>query len=868
MDWSVGWIGLGAARAHRWFIGQALSVVIWATLDRIRGHRWERVGRPPRHHREARRTGGSGAARAVRDGLRVFRHARPYAAAVVATLSIAMGSTVAVFTVVHGVLLSGLPYPEADRLMRIDRLREDGTPGEWGVSWLDAQDWRDGVGTLEDLAVWHNTAETWVEDGLAELWSGSAMSANLFQVLGVQPLLGSAFDVDAGEGAPGDNSIYLAYGLWTRRFGRDPDVVGRRVELSGSTWTVRGVMPRGFAFPDAESDFWVPVRNSSLLTHRANGFLDVIARATPGASLGAVREEVGAAVSRIDAEFENRGHGVVVRSLADVIVAPVRRNLWLFLGAVGFFLLVAGSNVAGLGLTRVETRRRELAVRRSLGASGSSVFRALLAEALALALAGGLAGAGLAWVGVRALLALAPADLPRRAAIVLDAPVLGFAFLLALFCGLAFGIVPGLRGMRVDMDALRGRGGGKARGQRRLHRTIATVQVALAVLLLSGAGVLVRSFAELTHVETGYTDAAKVLTVELALARERWGGVDRALEFHRRLIEGLSAIPGAEVAAATSHLPFSGSSMRVAVVPADQVFQRDAASNIEVEIVDGAYFRTLGIALVRGRTFAGAAPASEGEVIINEAAARLLFPGGDALGRSFSFDVEEGERTSPDSRYTVIGIVSDVANHGLDQPPPARAYYGFSTFRRRWGFHSGRFFFLAVRARGDPMDLLGPVRRAVAGIDPTVPVQEPITLERRILNTAVTTRFRVAVLTFFAALAALLALVGMHGVVAYGVRQGMHEVGVRLALGESRTSVGRHVVREAAWMALGGGAAGLALAALLAPVLEGALFGVDARDPWTFGMVGVMVLGGAILAAWTPARRAARADPMSVLREE
>ncbi len=864
----------GAAPARRWFLWQAVTVLAWALLDRVRGRGWRNTPTwSPRYS-----MGGLGPfprdgvvgldlSRRFHDSLRVFRRSPAYAAAIVGTLGIALGLTLSVLAAVNGVLLTELPYVESEGLVRIDRVGDDGLPDGGGVSFPDLTDWSTSLRTATGVEGWHRLELTSIEGGVADVWTGTATTPGMLELLGVRPFVGTLYDLEAGEGLPGETSVYLAHALWRRRFGGDPSIVGHTITLSERSWTVRGVMPPGFAFPDASSDFWAPLPRTSLLPNRAAGFLTVLARLSPGQSLDAARAEISSVVAEIDRENGSPHRAVAVRPLAEVVVGPVRRSLWVLLAAVCFFLLVACANVAGLSLSRVEGRRRELSVRRSLGATGGQIWRELIVEAVALSIAGAALGAVLALGGVQLLLALAPADLPRRDEVALDPSVLGVGFLLAVVCGVAFGLIPGFRGRRLSVAPLRSHSG-SLRGQQHIHHLIAGAQVALAVLLLSGSGLLLRSFQRLTAVETGMADPAGVLTAQLSLGRERWRTAEGVIRFHRRLLEETEALPGVRSAAITTHLPFSGTFINAAVVPEGQVYRRDSAVSVEIEVVGGDYFGALGIQIVRGRGFAPAGELDGRSVVINETAARLLFPGKDPIGQSFSFDVEEGERSSAESQSTVIGVAADVLDHGLDRERSARAYYGFPSFRRRWGFLSGRFFFMAVRTESEPMSVLGDVRRVVAAIDPVVPVRDPQTLEGRMLATVRTERFRTVTLTFFAVLATIVSAIGIHGVVALGVRRGMREIGVRMALGEGSASVRRRILWSAGVITFMGSTVGIGATILVAPVFDAALFGVPTHDPATMIAVVATTLLSGMGAAWRPALRASRVDPIDVLRED
>ncbi len=850
--------GRGAAR--RWYVWQAGSVLFWSLLDRLRGRGWRTGGRGMQTAGRGGADPGSrpdGSRFDLRDPVRVFRRSPGYAFAVVGTLGLAMAATLSVATVVDRVLLTELPWFEPDRMVRIDGLRADGEAADGAVSHPDFLDWQRELDSFEGLAAWMRFEGIYLHDGIAEEWRGVSGTAELLPLVGVRPSLGAFAGEETWE--IGENVLFLSHELWTSRFGRDPGVVGTTITLSEASWEVRGVMPPDFAFPESDIDVWVPLRQAAFMENRRAGFLRVLGRLTPGTSIEVARAEFESVAAAIDEQHGSEKTGRVVQGWADVLLAPVRRTLWIFLAAVGFFLLTACTNVVGLTLSRVEARRREFAVRLSLGATRRRVRAQLLLESGALGLAGGVVGAVGAWGGVRLLLALAPAELPRREEIALDPQVVLTGVAVSILCGLVIGLAPRL-GAGMGPGSQRAR-----RGESRIHALVAGAQVAIAVVLLTGSGLLLRSFQRLTSVETGVAEPEQVLTMEIGLGRERWGESDRISEFHARLLEQVRAIPGVRAAATSTHLPFSGASLEAATLLDDVPFTRGVTPNVRIEVVNGDYWETLGIRLE------GSDPLGEEgarEVVVNRAALATLGIEGPAIGREISFYADPGVPAPPEFRYRIVGVVPDVLDDELGAESAPRGYYRFDEFRHLWQFVSGRFFYLSVRTAGDPYQVLPAVRRAVAELDVHVPVQGAMTLEARMLDTASTQRFRTLVLTLFGVLAILVSLIGVHGVIAFGVRRGMREIGVRFALGASRSEVRGRVLRRAAWMAAGGGAVGLAGAVLLGSTLERFLFDVGARDPVTFGAVVGVALAGCLLAALPSAVRAARVDPVEVMREE
>ncbi len=844
----------GAGPADRWLLRQALSVAGWSLRDRLSGRPWGAPGSP------------LGPAQAVRDSLRSLSRAPGYSMAIVLTLGAAMVATVSVFTVVHGVLLRPLPYPDPGGLVRIDALR-DGTPGDGGIDYPAVRDWRENIDGLEGIAVWTGAEGIYAAGGVSEVWRGTSMSPELFETVGVRPALGSWYG--PGEGGLNAMTIHLSHDLWERRFGADPDIVGTTISLSDASWVVQGVMPRGFTWPDRETQYWVPLRDSPFMHDRGSGFLHVGARLAPGTTLETARLELDRFTERLRAEVGDDVRSVIVRSVAEVQQAPVRRALWTLMGAVGLVLMVACANVSGLSLARTETRKREWSVRVSLGAHRRHLVAGLVAENALLALAGGAVGLAGALAGVEGLVALAPADLPRRDAIAIDPVVVAFAFGMSLLIGLLAGLLPGLRAAAsAAPGAHRSLGGGPR--SHRTHAALAAAQIALSVVLLAGAGTLLRSFARLNAVDPGFPNPGRLWVAEVGLTDDRYPDLAAILDYHRTLLERATELPEVQSAGLTSHLPFSGSRLEAAMVREGDVFERGATPVIGIEVWNGLYREALGLPLLRGRD-PRRDPSGETavrEVVLNEAAADRVAPGGDALGMRISFDVEPGQPSPPETFYEVVGIVPDVLSGTLDRAATPRAYYDVQEFRRAYGFVSGRYFYAVFRTSSDTPALAQALREIAGAIDPGTPLRSLATLESLVRQTTVSARFRTLSLGLFAVLAVAVALLGVYGVMAYSVATGQRRIGIQKALGAPSATVGRMVLLRAAAIAGAGAGIGAVAAVALAPLLDAMLYEIPSRDPGTLAAVVALAAGGALAAAAAPARRAARVDPMRILREE
>jgi predicted permease len=746
----------------------------------------------------------------------------------------------------------------------VDRVHE-GAPEAGAVSYPDLLDWRRSTPSLDGIAGHTEYSATYVGEGVAEIWDGLAVTPNLLQVLGLSPAVGVG--VPDGEVTPGDKVILLGHHLWERRFGADPALIGRSLQLDGESWQVVGILPPGFEYPRQGVDILVPLPDNWTLANRGAGMLTAVARLAPGVSLEAARTEVSSVVRTIDEEYTGGREGVVVRRYSDVVVAPVRRVLLIFMAAVVLLLLAACANVAGLALGRTEMRAHELAVRTSLGAGRARLARLLLVESLMVALAGGGVGLLLSVFGVRALVAGAPVDLPRRSAVALDPGVLLFAVSATVAAGVLFGFLPALKGAAgARMGLLRSGRRSTVEG-RRVQELLAAAQIAVGVVLISGAGHLLRSFATLTSVDPGFrTEGA--LVVELGLEDARYRSLDATLSFHQLLMDQVRGLPGVTDVGLTTHLPFSPARISVAVARAGESFSPNSAPEVALEMYDGDYFRAMGIDLVRGTIPSKALGTGERQVVVSETTARELWPGEDPLGHGFSFDVEEGQPSPEETLFTVAGVVTDVRKGSLEEPPAALAYYYLPDFRQHFGFVSGRYFFLVVATDGDPTTLIEPTRRVLAALDPGLPVRSVTTLDGLVRASTVPARFRTFVLSVFSILAIAVAFVGVFSVTAFGVSRKRREIGIRMALGASAPRERWLVLRRVGLITGCGSAVGLVGALLTGPVLSAVLFQIPPRDPRTLLTVLVLTLGGCLIAAYPPALRASRVDPMRVLREE
>ena len=788
-----------------------------------------------------------------RYALRALRRQPGFAAAVAAMLALGIGANTAIFSVVNAVLLRALPYRAPEQLVLAFTTYPDF--GHSSTSLPDFRDWRDGFRGVGELAAYDAVSYNVTGDGAPERAEGAAVTSNYFRVLGASPAAGRAFLPEEERGAtPG--VAMLGYEYWRRRFGGDPRVVGRTITLNGLPRTIVGVGPAGLLLPRTP-EVLVPVRTDSGPGRRAE-YLSVVGRLAPGATVDGARRALAAVARRLQTEYPETNSprlSVDVTSMQDEVVGAARPVLLVLAGAVGLVLLVACANVANLLLVRATTREREVATRAALGASGGRVARQLLVESVVLAGLGGLAGVGLAAAAVRAVRSVDPDVLPRAGEVALDGAALGFALVVSVGTGVLFGLAPALRLARGNLQAtLRGAGRGVAghAAAQRARGALVAAEVALSVLLLVGAGLLLRSFVALQRTDPGF-EAEQVLTARLTLPSATYPDVDaNVAPFQAALLERLRAFPGVRGAALASTLPLSPSSYL-----SFQIEGREPQPGEDLQPFDVSddYFRTMGVRLLRGRAIGPQdGPGAPRVAVVDEEAARRFWPGRDPIGARITV----GDSTQ---YQTVVGVVANVRQEGLAAKPYPQLY---GAIRQ----DPTRGVAVVVRAAGDPAALTAAVRRAVAALDPTVPVYDVATMTQRVRRDVARPRATAALVAAFGAAALLLAAVGIYAVVAFSVAQRTREIGVRMALGASDRAVRVLVVRSGMAPVLAGLAVGIAAAPAAARALGALLYGVGALDPLAYGGAAAFLAVVALAATWAPAARATRVPPMAALRQD
>jgi putative ABC transport system permease protein len=785
---------------------------------------------------------------------------------VLLTLALGIGANAAIFTVVNAVLLRPLPYPEPDRLMMLWTSNpRQGFDKDVGT-YPNFEDWRRASQSFERISAYFGASVTLTGTGDPAQIVGLRVTPEFFDTMGVSPSIGRAFSAVNGQ-AGGERVVILAHGLWRRRFGADPSIIGRTIMLNGVSHEVLGVMPASFA-PTETAELWVPLapvgQFEQLFQARGSYWLTIFGRLKPGITRAAAQSEMDAIAARLEKEYpSNAGIGIRLVPVHEELVGDVKRPLLILLGAVSFVLLIACANVANLLLSRAASRQRELAIRAALGAGRSRLLRQLLTESLVLALIGGTAGLGLAYWTTDLLRWLAPAALPRLSSVVIDGQVLAYAAAASVLTSLLFGIVPALHASRRESSAhLKegGRTGSDGMRGRRLRAALAVSELAIALVLLVGAGLLIRSFIALNSQNPGFA-TERVLTLRIHLPQARYDEPARVVGFHEQLIERLTALPGVESVAAGSSLLLSRLPNSASINIEGRPPLSANVQNIPVpyDSVTPEFFSTLQIPLQRGRMFTRAdSPQSQEVAIVNESFVRRFFPGEDPIGRRVTFG-SSGDR---DTRWqTIVGVVADTKRGGFDREPWAEIY-----FPMRQAPESRVFVFL--RTTGDPASLIGAAQAAVWSIDRDQAIAAVRTVPELFAVQEANRRFTTLLLGLFATVALVLAVVGIYGVIAYSTAQRTQEIGIRMALGADRRSVVRMVLGGGLRIAAAGLTIGVLGALALTQVLSGLLFGVGARDPLTFVLVPLALLLVSLAACWVPARRAMRVEPVIALRGE
>ncbi|HXM44021.1 MAG TPA: ABC transporter permease [Bryobacteraceae bacterium] len=808
--------------------------------------------------------------RDLRYALRSLHKSPGFTAVILLTLALSIGANSAIFSVIDGVLLRPLPYPNADRIVRV--FFHSATYPRFPLNPFDFRDFRARNRSFESLAGFTRGDLQLSGSGQPERFTGFQVTAGFFQVLGLHPARGREFT--ANNEIPGNQQqVVLSDRLWRYRFASDPNIVGRKITLDSQPFTVVGVMPPGTEHPGNEYngvahgktvDIWWPFAFRGDPAHRGSHYLEAIGRLKKGVTSRQAQAEMNTLIAQLAREHPGAldGWQPLVIPLYQEIVGPSRRLLLVLLGAVGLVLLIACANAANLLLARASARQREMAVRTALGAGRARLVRQMLTESLLIALLGGVCAVAIAVAGVRALVALLPAGFPRADTIHVNAAVFGFTLLVALATGVLFGLAPALQAARSDVqNTLRagGRGAGSNRGHLRLRSALVVGEVSLACLLLIGAGLMLRSFVNLLRADPGFR-AEHLLTASLTLPDAAYKPLD-AVRFYGRLTANLDSVAGIRAAGVGSDLPWTGSDDNIS---GWNIEGRKPAANEEFHaryhLASPGYFRAMGIPLIEGRFF------TEGDdmkvplkLIVNRSMARCYWPQGDALGKRITFEDHPKET----DWMTIVGIVGDVK----DKPdsPAAEMALWWPVAQSPVGLGA---MAVVVRGRSDPALLANDLRQAVRQLDPTLAVANIRPMDDIADANVSTPRFALFLVALFAGLALALAAIGIYGVISYAVSQRTREFGLRMALGAQAGDVRRLVLRQGVKLALLGVALGLVGALALGRVLWSLLYQVRPADPVTFTAVAALAIAVAALACYLPARRATAVDPANALRAE
>ncbi|HWS87812.1 MAG TPA: ABC transporter permease [Pyrinomonadaceae bacterium] len=783
-------------------------------------------------------------------------------AVAVAALALGVGANTAVFSVVNAALLKPLPYKDPERLVRLSEYSEK-IP-EMSVSYPNYLDWREQQTSFELMAAMQPGGYNLSGEGEPERLAGRNVSPEFFKVLGVEPAMGRSFTEE--ENRPGVGRVaVISHGLWQRRFGADPNILGRALTLNGEPYTVVGVTRRGFVY-GSPVDVYVPLGSlvdRQMLMRDNHAGIYVLARLKPGVTAEGALREMQTIAARLT------GNGVLLRPLSEHFVGDVRPALLVLLGAVGLVLLIACANVANLLLARAAARGREIAIRTALGASRLRVMRQLLVESILLSLAGGAAGLLLAVWGVDFLRAAAAENLPPTAEVGLDSNVLLFTLLVSILTGLAFGLVPALQASRADLNSAlkegaRSQTGGRSR--QRVRSALVVAEVALSLLLLIGAGLLLKSFAHLREAPLGF-EPAGLLTMQVSRFTGKGQPPAGTAAYFDRMRERVGALPGVKAVAYAEGLPQLGATVTITGVDGRHRLEQYEGSLAVRYTTSPGYLEAMGIGLVRGRFFDEHDTLSSQRVaVVDEELARALFPGEDPVGQRLAGFAAEGIPPAE-----IVGLVEHVNHYGVSETEEVKpqVYFAFKQIPERFlGDVISRGLFVTARTEGDPAALAPAARRESQAIDPAQPVYRVRTMEDVMAGSIATQRLSATLLAFFAAVALVLAAVGIYGVMSYMVTQRRHEIGIRLALGAQGRDVLRLVVRQGMLLTLVGLGLGLAGAFALTRLMSGLLYGVSATDPYIFAAVPLVLAAVALLANLVPARRAMRVDPLVALRHE
>jgi predicted permease len=803
----------------------------------------------------------------LRYGARMLWKKPGFTAVVVVSLGLGIGANAAIFSVVNAVLLRPLPYPNPERLLVLEDADTRNPEQRGSVAAPDFFDWRARNTTLEGVAAFHYSTFILTGGGEPESLTGVFAAHGFTEVLGVAPLLGRSFTAEEDAPRQRARAALLSYGLWQRRFAAAPDIVGQTIHLNSEPYTIIGVMPESFRYPNRRVDIWAPAGlDPARIQGSKHSYLQVIARRKADATIEQARADLAnvAAIAAQEHPDTNEFSTVSVTGLLDKTLGNFRLALLVISGAVAFVLLIACANAANLLLARATARQKEMSIRLALGAGRGRIVRQLLTESLLLAFLGGALGVGLAAYGVDALLKFMPASM-RALEIAVNGSVLLFTLGVSLITGFLFGLYPAWRAARTSLGEALKEGGGKSSpggDSRRFRQALVVGETALTLVLLIGAGLLLQSFRRLQSVDPGF-DSDRVLTMNVALPRAKYAEPSQQAAFFDGALENLRALPGVRSAAVVTNLPLgsslSASSFRIDGRPEPKRGESPSANRC---VISPDYFRTMGIGLLRGRDFDDRdAKTGAGVVIVNQALVARYFPDEDPLGKYLTIGTPEEEALyGRGVSREIIGVVGN-SRFALDRAADPEMYVSYKQLPEST-------LTVVLKTAGNPAGVAQSAREAIYRTDPNQPVRAVRSMEELLGEALVERRFNALLIGVFAAIALILASVGIYGVMSYNVTQRTNEIGVRIALGAQPGQVLRMVIGNGMKLALFGVGAGLAAALVLTKYLQSILYEVDAGDPVIIGGIAVFLGAVALVACWAPARRATKVDPMTALRHD
>jgi len=806
----------------------------------------------------------------VRYGLRSLLKHPGFTGIAVLTLALGIGANTAIFSLVNAVLLRTLPFREPDRLVMVwEDASFAGFPRNTPAP-ANYADWKVQNQVFEEMAAFDQRSFNLTGDGEPEKVQAYGVTANFFGLLGIKPVLGRTILPEEDQ-PQASKVVMLSYSLWQRRYGGEQSVIGRDLLLNGEKYTVVGVMPAGFQFMESYIGLWVPIAfTSEELAQRGGHYLTVFARMKPGVTLAQANVDVRTIQQRIAHDYPDQAAqlGAYVIPLRDQLAGEVRRPLLVLLVAVGFVLLIACANIANLLLSRAASRSREMAVRAALGASRVRIVRQLLVESLLLAIAGAVSGLLLASWSFAFLRRLIPDGLTLSTKLSLDLRVLGFTLLLALLTAVFFGLVPTFQAAKIDLNLALKQGGGRTAlnaGGNRLRSVLVVTEVALALVLLVGSGLLIQTFLKLRDQYSGLRPG-NILTLRTVLPRNKYPEQPQRAVFYQQVLERVRSLPGVVSAGYSTSIPLEWKGGTSGFFPEGRTLERASGEGLSYDAnhrqVSADYLKTMGIPLLRGRPFSDgdderAIPAA----IINETMARQYWPGEDAIGKRFKL----GDPQDDIPWITIVGVAGDVRQMGVDEPVKAEMYIPYAQIKDQQWFAPRD---LVIRTTVDPLSMVAAARKEIHQVDPAQPISNVRTMEEVLGEETASRSLAMTLLTIFAALALLLATLGIYGVLAYFVVQHTQDIGVRVALGAQRRDILKLVLRKGMTLTLLGVGIGLGVAFALTRLMASLLYGVSTTDPLTYAAIALLLTGVAMVACYLPARRATKVDPLVALTYE